>query len=159
MHRTPQKCHCEPVTDVTGVAIRSFLCTAPLVTRGNGFPRRCAPRNDIFHGDHLALRRDGAEPPLRTLYKFLCRAAPMCAAARHALHPQRRGTLAPPYRRFTNSVGDDAHIVPNASHQQPCARRGRRPRRPARRTPQKCHCEPAHAGVAIRPSFRPFAQK
>ena len=36
----------------------------------------------------------------------------MCAAARHALHPQRRGTLAPPYRRFTNSVGDDAHIVP-----------------------------------------------
>ncbi len=48
MHRTPQKCHCEPVTDVTGVAIRSILCTAPLVTRGNGFPRRCAPRNDIL---------------------------------------------------------------------------------------------------------------
>ena len=48
MHRTLQKCHCEPVTDVTGVAIRSFLCTAPLVTRGNGFPRRCAPRNDIL---------------------------------------------------------------------------------------------------------------
>ena len=48
MHRTLQKCHCEPVTDVTGVAIRSFLCTAPLVTRGNGFPRRFAPRNDIF---------------------------------------------------------------------------------------------------------------
>ena len=35
----------------------------------------------------------------------------MCAAARHALHPQRRGTLAPPYKFF---VGDDASIVPPA---------------------------------------------
>ena len=35
----------------------------------------------------------------------------MCAAARHALHPQRRGTLAPPYKFF---VGDDASIVPSA---------------------------------------------
>ena len=25
MHRTLQKCHCEPVTDVTGVAIRNTL--------------------------------------------------------------------------------------------------------------------------------------
>ena len=36
----------------------------------------------------------------------------MCAAADYAPHPQRRGTQAPPYRHFTNSVGGDAHIVP-----------------------------------------------
>ena len=28
----------------------------------------------------------------------------MCAAARQSPHFQRRGTLAPPYRRFTNFV-------------------------------------------------------
>ena len=54
----------------------------------------------------------------RPLPVIPCRAAPMCAAARHALHPQRRGTLAPPYRHFTNSIGNDAHIVPSARHPQ-----------------------------------------
>ena len=44
-----------------GVAIRNTPTPHLLPHGGNGFPRRCAPRNDIFHGDHLALRRGGAE--------------------------------------------------------------------------------------------------
>ncbi len=40
----------------------------------------------------------------------------MCAAADHAPHPRRRGTLAPPYRRFINSVGDGVLDVPLAPH-------------------------------------------
>ena len=40
----------------------------------------------------------------------------MCAAADHAPHPRRRGTLAPPYRRFINSVGDGVLDVPFAPH-------------------------------------------
>ena len=44
----------------------------------------------------------------------------MCAAADHAPHPRRRGTLAPPYRRFINSVADDAHIVPPVTRRISC---------------------------------------
>ena len=40
----------------------------------------------------------------------------MCAAADHAPHPRRRGTLAPPYRRFINSVGAGVLDVPLAPH-------------------------------------------
>ena len=59
------------------------------------------------------MRRGGvlSRPICRTLPVISCRAAPTCAAARHDLHPQRRGTLAPPYRIF---VGDDAPIAPYA---------------------------------------------
>ena len=44
----------------------------------------------------------------------------LCVCRRHhAQHPQRRGTLAPPYRRFTNVVGvgvpDDPPQAPHAS--------------------------------------------
>ncbi len=48
--------------------------------------------------------RGRAAAPTHTLY-FPCRAAPVCAAARHAPHSQRRGTLAPPYRHFIEFVG------------------------------------------------------
>ena len=63
----------------------------------DGFPRRCAPRNDSFYENHPAMRRGGVLPrppdmlpnsengrgraaaPTHTLY-FPCRAAPVCAA-------------------------------------------------------------------------------
>ena len=41
--RSPVSCHCEPVTDVTGVAIRDPLA---IHLPRDGFPRRFAPRND-----------------------------------------------------------------------------------------------------------------
>ena len=72
--------------------------TAPSLHGGNGFPRRCAPRNDSF----MKMRRPwtgGAEPPpLRMFCKFLCRAAPMCAAARHASHLQQNPCHCEPVR-------------------------------------------------------------
>ena len=90
-HRTIKPCHCEERSDV---AIRTpFAPHLRPMRRGRVLPR--------------SIRR-----PLPVIP---CRAAPMCAAARHALHPQRRGTLAPPYRHFTNSIGDDAHIVPSVT--------------------------------------------
>ena len=93
-HRTIKPCHCEERSDV---AIRTpFAPHLQPMRRGRVLPR--------------SIRR-----PLPVIP---CRAAPMCAAARHALHPQRRGTLAPPYRHFTNSIGNDAHIVPSARHPQ-----------------------------------------
>ena len=93
-HRTIKPCHCEERSDV---AIRTpFAPHLRPMRRGRVLPR----------------------PIRRPLPVIPCRAAPMCAAARHALHPQRRGTLAPPYRHFTNSIGNDAHIVPSARHPQ-----------------------------------------
>ena len=67
--------------------------------------------NSILHSPDLCYSifvRDNDAP------HFLSprRAAPMCAAADYAPHPQRRGTRATPYRHFTNSVGGDAYIVP-----------------------------------------------
>ncbi len=86
-HRTTKPCHCEERSDV---AIRTpFAPHLQPMRRGGVLPR----------------------PICRTLPVISCRAAPTCAAARHALHPQRRGTLTPPYRHFTNSVGDDAPIA------------------------------------------------
>ena len=91
-------------------------CAAPSPHRENGFPRRCAPRNDIFMKMRCPWTGGAEPPPLRMFCKFLCRAAPMCAAARQALHLQRRGTLAPPYRgKYKPCVGDDAHIVPSVT--------------------------------------------
>ena len=51
-------------------------------------------------------------------YASVGRGACVCRR-HHAQHPQRRGTLAPPYRRFTNVVGvgvpDDPPQAPHAS--------------------------------------------
>ena len=147
-----------------GVAIRNTP-TPPPAAWGNGFPRRFAPRNDIFTktilscvgagfyparlrripnhasvggGDcppscqpipvHCRGRQSGhfletgsLLPPPAALRRFPrrpvsphplicpCRAAPMCAAADTYCPPQRRGTLAPPYRRFTNSAPHVPH--------------------------------------------------
>ena len=64
----------EPMPCVTDVAIRTPFAPHPQpMRRGGVLPR----------------------PICRTLPVISCRAAPMCAAARHALHPQRRGTQAP----------------------------------------------------------------
>ena len=57
-----------------------------------------------FYENTVSIGGGAEPPPLRMFCKFLCRAAPMCAAARQSPHFQRRGTLAPPYRRFTNFV-------------------------------------------------------
>ena len=56
-------------------------CAAPSPHRENGFPRRCAPRNDIFMKMRCPWTGGAEPPPLRLFCKFLCRAAPMCAAA------------------------------------------------------------------------------
>ena len=42
----------------------------------------------------------------------------MCAAARHALRPQRRGTQAPPYGIFADFVGVGVPDDPFAPHPQ-----------------------------------------
>ncbi len=89
-------------------------------------PARTAPPclAPVGRGDHTP-------PPAR--------AAPACyplwggthvCRRRHTPHPQRRGTLAPPYRLF---IGDDAHIVPPAPRRQKMSLR-----------------TSAHTGVAIR---------
>ena len=112
-------------------------CTA-LPHGEDGFPRRCAPRNDSFYENHPAMRRGGVLPrppdmlsnsengrgraaaPTHTLY-FPCRAAPVCAAARHAPHSQRRGTLAPPYRHFIEFVG--VSVPTTRTHRTPISLR------------------------------------
>ena len=82
----------------TGVAIRTPPRTAPSLHGGNGFPRRCAPRNDIFMKMRCPWTGGAEPPPLRMFCKFLCRAAPMCAAARHASHPQQNPCHCEPVR-------------------------------------------------------------
>ena len=74
------------------------------------FLRQKGPRPKSSVGATLAVAR------LTKKIINICRAAPMCAAADHAPHPRRRGTLAPPYRRFINSVGDGVLNVPLAPH-------------------------------------------
>ena len=70
----------------------------------DGFPRRCAPRNDSFYEN--AVPGGGAEPPpLRIRYIFPVGRHRCGPPARHAPHSQRRGTLAPPYRHFIEFVG------------------------------------------------------
>ena len=95
-------CHCEPARGLVWQSI--FPLCRTITTRGNGFPRRFAPRNDIFMKMRCSWTGGAKPPPLRMFCKFLCRAAPMCAAARQSPYPQRRGTLAPPYRYFTGFV-------------------------------------------------------
>ena len=71
-HRTPcqNPCHCEPVTDVTGVAIRTPHAPHSHATWGNGFPRRSAPRNDIFMKMHCSLPAGCGHPALQSLCRF-----------------------------------------------------------------------------------------
>ena len=95
-------CHCEPARGLVWQSV--FPLCRTITTRGNGFPRRCAPRNDIFMKMRCSWTGGAKPPPLRMFCKFLCRAAPMCAAARQSPYPQRRSTLAPPYRYFTGFV-------------------------------------------------------
>ena len=107
-----------------GAAIRNTPTPHLLPHGGNGFPRRCAPRNDIFHGDHLALRRGGAERrPYAHFISFSvgrhpCVPPPTCTAPPTAGHagpalqifyqlrtlcpaPVGRGALTPPSIRTT----------------------------------------------------------
>ena len=102
-----------------GVAIRNTLTLHTCHTGENGFPRRCAPRNDIFHGDHLALRRDGAERrPYAHFISF--------SVGRHPCVP-------PPTIAARPTAG---HIGP--ALQAFCQlRRGRCPHRPVRTSPNK----------------------
>ena len=143
-HRTPLKtCHCEPARTSVWQTVIPLRRTSD--TWENGFPRRFAPRNDIFtkiilfcvgRGSTppacvlLSGERGGAEPPpLRMFCKFLCRAAPMCAAA-------------------------DMHRI-----SIPCVGVGV-PDDPFHRTPQKMSLRTgAHAGVANRLLFSPFHPK
>ena len=153
MHRTLQKCHCEPVTDVTGVAIRSFLCTAPLVTRGNGFPRRCAPRNDILTkiilpcvGAGFYPARSAAPSRLSPVGRRPCVPPPTIAA------PPTAGHTGPALQAFYQlRTPCPAPVGRGALTPLPICTAF--PKNLSLRTG-------AHAGVAIRPSFfRPFIQK
>ena len=140
---SPVTCHCEPARTPVWQTVIPLRRTSD--TWENGFPRRFAPRNDIFtkiilfcvgRGSTppacvlLSGERGGAEPPpLRMFCKFLCRAAPMCAAA-------------------------DMHRI-----SIPCVGVGV-PDDPFHRTPQKMPLRTgAHAGVANRPLFSPFHPK
>ena len=117
----------------------------------------------LSHRTPQPMRRGGVlpRPICRTLPVISCRAAPMCAAARHALHPQRRGTQAP---RLTGvlptpppcpaPVGRGALTPPPIRTAFPCHASvgGGVPDAPpdTHRTPQKpCHCE-ERSDVAIR---------
>ena len=60
-HPQQNPCHCEPVRTPVWQSAPPPR-TAPSLHGGNGFPRRCAPRNDSF----MKMRRPwtgGAEPP------------------------------------------------------------------------------------------------
>ena len=169
-HRAAKKCHCEPVRTLVW---QSVLPPAQHHIRGTDC--HVAPLLAMtFYENHSAMRRGrrlptvvpadsrplswppiGALPRNRLASSATGGASPISPTTRrHPPHPQRRGTLAPPYRLF---VGDDAHIVPPAPRRQKMSlrtsahtgvairntpaphlhslRRGRRPRRPARAAP------------------------
>ena len=59
-HRTFKTCHCEPVRTLVWQSVIPLRRT-PVLWR-NGFPRRFAPRNDIFIKNHPVMRRGGVLP-------------------------------------------------------------------------------------------------
>ena len=73
----PKNCHCEPVTDVTGVAIRN----THLRRTGKRIPTSLRSSEGQFMKKRCPSSGGAEPPPLRMFCKFLCRAAPMCAAA------------------------------------------------------------------------------
>ena len=118
--RTFKPCHCEPVRTLVWQSVPPLRRT-PVIWK-NGFPRRFAPRNDIFiippsvgvgvlddpHAQPPCHAIGAGSYPARSAAPSLipCRAAPMCAAARPRIAPLalRRGGLPCPPAALSNPV-------------------------------------------------------
>ena len=121
-HPCKTPCHCEPVTDVTGVAIRP-----PRPIRRGRRPRRPAPQGFL-------LPSVGADASVRppTLYRTPCKnrviAKPVrtLAVAIRTPRPIRRGRRPrrpAPQGFLLPSVGADASVRPPALYRTPCKNR------------------------------------
>ncbi len=172
-----KRCHCEPVTDVTGVAIRNPLCTAPLVLPPAGYflpsaaesTQRTPPKPRFWNP---------SAPEMRPVWKTSCHANQTlnfnavlsyrpCVYIRWPLTRTRAAPVEQgcpqrlPRRRRTRRaschapVGADAYIGPPPPHYtQPIRRgdpRGRPPALPSVGAgfscPPSCQPIPGHCRV------------